>query len=208
MSATFSSLHRGADSNADVLLEKLEDPRIVEALVSLLDKSDKLAFFAELLEGFLQRSEGLLESASQSVGQLGRAGTTALKKSLENVDLDDLKSASGQLQGMLPLLRDFATELGALKEAGFFDVEVVRIIGRAGRAMAATARDPKALSSETRGIFSLLGLLKDPDIARSLNFVISFARHFGGDLDHDGSGSAESTALAATLKSSARKQIS
>jgi hypothetical protein len=176
--------------------------------VSLLDKSDKLAFFAELLEGFLQRSEGLLESASQSVGQLGRAGTTALKKSLENVDLDDLKSASGQLQGMLPLLRDFATELGALKEAGFFDVEVVRIIGRAGRAMAATARDPKALSSETRGIFSLLGLLKDPDIARSLNFVISFARHFGGDLDHDGSGSAESTALAATLKSSARKQIS
>jgi uncharacterized protein YjgD (DUF1641 family) len=184
MSSTLS-LHRGADGNADVLLEKLEDPRIVAALVSLLEKSDKLAFFAELLEGFLQRSEGLLESASQSVGQLGRAGTTALKKSLENVDLDDLKSASGQLQGMLPLLRDFVSELGALKEAGFFDIEVVRIVGRAGRAMAATARDPKALSSDTRGVFSLLGLLKDPDIARSLNFVISFARHFGGDLDHD-----------------------
>src|ERR1700736_6492101 len=189
MSATLSSLHRGAESNADVLLEKLEDPRIVAALVSLLDKSDKLAFFAELLEGFLQRSEGLLESASQSVGQLGRAGTTALKKSLENVDLDDLKSASGQLQGMVPLLRDFASELGALKEGGFFDVAVVKIIGRAGRAMAATARDPKAFSSDMRGIFSLLVLLKAPDIARSLNFVISFARHFGGDLDHDGSGS-------------------
>ena len=188
MSSTLS-FQRGADTNADVLLEKLEDPRIVAALVSLLDKSDKLAFFAELLEGFLQRSEGLLESASLSVGQLGRAGTTALKKSLENVDLDDLKSASGQLQGMLPLLRDFASELGALKEAGFFDVEVVKIVGRAGRAMAATARDPKAFSSDMRGIFSLLGLLKDPDIARSLNFVISFARHFGGDLDHDGSGS-------------------
>lgn len=208
MSSTLSSFHRGADTNADVLLEKLEDPRIVAALVSLLDKSDKLAFFAELLEGFLQRSEGLLESASLSVGQLGRAGTTALKKSLENVDLDDLKSASGQLQGMLPLLRDFASELGALKEVGFFDVEVVKIVGRAGRAMAATARDPKALSSDTRGIFSLLGLLKDPDIARSLNFLISFARHFGGDFDHDGSGSTKSTALAAPLKNSARKQES
>jgi Protein of unknown function (DUF1641) len=207
MSSTLS-LHRGADGNADVLLEKLEDPRIVAALVSLLEKSDKLAFFAELLEGFLQRSEGLLESASQSVGQLGRAGTTALKKSLENVDLDDLKSASGQLQGMLPLLRDFVSELGALKEAGFFDIEVVRIVGRAGRAMAATARDPKALSSDTRGVFSLLGLLKDPDIARSLNFVISFARHFGGDLDHDGSGSTKSTALASALKTSPRKQES
>lgn len=208
MSSTLSSLHRGANGNADVLLEKLEDPRIVAALVSLLDKSDKLAFFAELLEGFLQRSEGLLESASQSVGQLGLAGTSALRKSLENVDLDDLKSVSGQLQGMLPLLRDFATELGALKEAGFFNVEVVKIVGRAGRAMAATARDPKAFSNETRGVFSLLGLLKDPDIARSLNFVISFARHFGGDLDHNGSGSAESKELAATLKTSARKQAS
>jgi Protein of unknown function (DUF1641) len=207
MSATLSSLHRGADGNADVLLEKLEDPRIVAALVSLLDKSDKLAFFAELLEGFLQRSEGLLESASLSVGQLGRAGTTALRKSLENLDLDDLKSASGQLQGMVPLLRDFANELGALKEAGFFNVEVVKIIAGVGRAMAATARDPKAFSSETRGIFSLIGLLKDPDIARSLNFVISLARHFGSDLDHDGSRSAESTALAAKLKTSARKQI-
>jgi hypothetical protein len=208
MSSTLSSFHRGADSNADVLLEKLEDPRIVAALVSLLDKSDKLAFFAELLEGFLQRSEGLLESASQSVGQLGRAGTSALKKSLESVDLDDLKSASGQLQGLVPLLRDFVSELGALKEAGFFDAEVMKIVGRAGRAMAATARDPKALSSDTRGIFSLLGLLKDPDIARSLNFVISFARHFGGDLSHNGSESIKSTALTATSKTSTRKQAS
>jgi uncharacterized protein YjgD (DUF1641 family) len=33
-------------------------------------------------------------------------------------------------------------------------------------------------------------LLKDPEIARTLNFFISFARHFGGDLKQDGAGSA------------------
>ena len=64
MSSTLSSLPKGADRTADVLFEKLEDPRIVEALVSLLDKSDKLAFFADVLEGFLQRSEGLMEKVS------------------------------------------------------------------------------------------------------------------------------------------------
>jgi uncharacterized protein YjgD (DUF1641 family) len=196
MSSTLSSLPEGSYRTADVLLEKLEDPRIVEALVSLLDKSDKLAFFTEVLEDFLKRSDGMLESVSRSVGQLGRAGTNALAKSLENVDLDDIKSASGQLKGMLPLLRDFASEFAALKQAGVFDAEVVKIIGRTGRAMAATVRDPKAHSSETRGIFSLLGLLKDPDIARSLNFLISFARHFGGDLNHGRPGPNKSTSPA------------
>lgn len=208
MSSKLSSLPRAADRTADVLFEKLEDPRIVEALVSLLDKSDKLAFFTDVLEGFLQRSEGLMESVSQSFGQLARAGTSALGKSLENIDLDDLKSASGQLQDMLPLLRDFVGELGALKQAGFFDAEVVKIIGRTGRAISATARDPKALSSEARGVFSLLGLLKDPDVARSLNFLISFARHFGGDLNHGGPGSAKVTSLAEPAQTSARKMVS
>jgi len=109
---------------------------------------------------------------------------------------------------MLPLLRDFVGELGALKQAGFFDAEVVKIIGRTGRAISATARDPKALSSEARGVFSLLGLLKDPDVARSLNFLISFARHFGGDLNHGGPGSAKATSLAVPVETSARKMVS
>lgn len=197
MSPTLSSLPRGAGSTADVLLEKLEDPKIVEALVSLLDNSSKLTFFMEVLEGFLQRNDGLIEVVSRRLGQLGRAGTTALGKSLEKIDLDDLKSASGQLQGMLPLLRDVANQFAVLKQAGFFDADVVKVVGRTGRAMAATMRDPKAQSTDTRGVFSLLSLLKDPDIARTLNFAISFARHFGGDLNDSGPGSAKNTSLAA-----------
>jgi uncharacterized protein YjgD (DUF1641 family) len=68
----------------------------------------------------------------------------------------------------------------------------VKILARTGRAMSAAARDPESSSSAPRGIFSLIGLLKDPEIARSLNFMISFARHFGGGLDKDGAGSAKS----------------
>jgi hypothetical protein len=207
MSPTLSSVSRGDGKTADVLLEKLEDPRIVEALVSLLDKSDKLAFFTEVLEGFLQRNEGLIEVVSRRVGQLGRAGTSALGKSLGKIDLDDLKSASGQLQGMLPLLRDIVNQFAVLKQAGFFDTEVVEIIGRAGRAMAATARDPRSNSPDTRGLFSLLGLLKDPDIACTLNFVISFARHFGGDLKAGGPESAKNTGPA-DPRGSAGKKVS
>jgi hypothetical protein len=205
MNSTLSTLPR-AECTPDLLLEKLEDPRIVEALVALLDKADKVAFFTEVLEGFLQRSEGLFESVSKSVGQLGRMGTNALGKSLEKIDLDDLKSTSGQLQSLLPLVRDFVSEFRTLVEGGVFDAEVVRIVGRTGRAMAATMRDPKAHSIETRGVFSLLGLLKDRDIARTLNFLISFARHFGGDLNNGGPGSATSTSPTAT-QGSARSKV-
>ena len=186
MSSRGMSLRVDAGSSADALLEKLEDPRICGALISLLDKSDKLAGFADALETLLQHSEGTLASIARSMGQLGRSGTDALKKSLETVNLDDLKSATGQVRDMLPLLQEVGREFQLLKEAGFFDAAVVQVMGRTGRAMAAAARDPKAHSSDGRGIFGLMSLLKDPEIARSLNFAISFARHFGGDLDGGG----------------------
>jgi uncharacterized protein YjgD (DUF1641 family) len=208
MSPTLSPPPGRAGSSADILLEKLEDPRIVDALVSLLDKSDRLASFTEVLESFLQRNDGLIEVVSRRVGQVGRAGASALGKGLEKIDLDGLKSASGQLQGMLPLLRDVATQFVALKQAGFFDADVVGIVGRAGRAMAATVRDPKAQSTDTRGVFSLMSLLKDPDIARTLNFAISFARHFGEDLKDSGSRSAQNKSLAAPAGAATRKKVS
>jgi Protein of unknown function (DUF1641) len=208
MNSAYGSLSGGTNRMADDLVDKLQEPRIVEALVTLLDKSDKLAMFTEALEGFLVRSDGLFESISRSVVQVRKAGAGAFGKSLEKIDLDDIKSASGQLQGMLPLMRDLVSELGALKQAGVFDADVVAILGRTGRAMAATVRDPKARSNETRGIFSLLGLLKDPDVARSLNFLISFARHFGGNLNDGGNGSAVNTLPTAATQSSARKKLS
>ena len=191
MSSSLSPYRGKTESAADRLLEKLEEPKVVEALSALLDKTDQLVVFTDVLEFFLQRSEGMLESMSKSVGQLARAGTSGLATSLESFDLDDLKAASGKLQRMLPMIRDLITAFDALQKAGFFDAEVMGIVGRTGRAMASTVRDPKAHSTDTRGIFSLMGLLKDPDIARTINFMVSFARHFGGDLN-GGTGAARS----------------
>lgn len=184
MSAKISSFPGTAARSADLLLEKLQDPKVVESLLSLLEKS-------QALNDFLDQGEEMLGSISKGIGNLGRAGVATLSKSLEAVDLDDLKAAAGSLQGSIPVIRDFLAELGSLKQAGFFDPEVVKIIGRTGRAVSAAARDPEANSNETRGIFSMTSLLKDPQIARTLNFFIAFARHFGGDPDQDGAGSAK-----------------
>ena len=171
-------------ANADLLLEKLQEPEVVRSLVSLLEKS-------QMLNDFLERGEVMLNSVSKGVSELGRAGVASLSKTFEAVDLDELKTAGQNLQAMIPAIRDFARELGSLKEAGFFEPEVVGIIGRTGRAMAAAARDPEARSNQGYGLLSLPGLLKEPEVARTFNFIITFARHFGGDLDKDGAVSAK-----------------
>jgi uncharacterized protein YjgD (DUF1641 family) len=184
MSAKISPFPGPSGANADLLLEKLQEPEVVRSLVSLLEKS-------QMLNDFLERGEVMLNSISKGVGDLSRVGVATLSKTFESVDLDELKTAGQNLQGMIPAIRDFVRELGSLKEAGFFEPEVIGIIGRTGRAMAAAARDPKAHSTEGYGILSLPGLLKEPEVARTFNFIITFARHFGGDLDKDGAGSAK-----------------
>ena len=184
MSANISSFPGTTGRSADLLLEKLQEPKVAQSLLSLLEKS-------QALNDFLENGEELLNSVTKGVGQLGRVGVASLAKTFEGIDLDELKTAGTNLQGMIPALRDFIGELGSLKQAGFFEPEVIKIVSRTGRAMAAAARDPEAHSNEARGIFSMTGLLKDPEIARTLNFIISFARHFGGDLDKDGAGSAK-----------------
>jgi hypothetical protein len=183
MSAKISSFPGTSGRSADLLLEKLQDPKVAESLVSLLEKS-------QVLNDFLERSEVMLNSITKGVGDLGRVGVATLSKTFQSVELNDIKAAGGQLQAMIPAVRDFMAELGSLKESGFFDPEVVKVFGRTARAMSAAARDPDAHSDDTYGIFSVGSLLKDPEIARTLNFFISFARHFGGDLKQDGAGSA------------------
>jgi hypothetical protein len=184
MSAKISSFPGASGSSADVLLEKLQDPQVVHSLLSLLEKS-------QMLNDFLERGEVMLNSVSKGVSELGRAGVASLSKTFESVDLDELKTAGKNLQAMIPAVRDFIGELGSLKEAGFFEPEVVKTIARTGRAMSAAARDPSAQSTEGYGILSLPGLLKEPEVARTMNFIVSFARHFGGDLDKDGTVSAK-----------------
>jgi len=184
MSAKISPFPGATGANADLLLEKLQEPEVVRSLVSLLEKS-------QMLNDFLERGEAMLNSVSKGVSQLGRAGVAGLSKTFESVDLDELKTHGQNLQAMIPAVRDFLGELGSLKEAGFFEPEVVKIISRTGRAMSAAARDPDANSTEGYGILSLPGLLKEPEVARTFNFIISFARHFGSDLDKDGAVSAK-----------------
>jgi hypothetical protein len=176
MRAKMSSLPDASESDSRLLLQNLQDPQFLESLRVLVEKSQALI-------DVLDRGERTLNSISTRIADLGRVGASALSDSLESFDVDDLKTAGETLKGIIPVVRDFVSELGLMKQAGFFDPEVVKVIGSVGSAMSAAARDPDAHSDEARSIFEFTLLLKDPEVARTLNFMISLARHFGSSLD-------------------------
>jgi len=89
MSAKISSFPGTSGRSADLLLEKLQDPKVAQSLVSLLEKS-------QVLNDFLERSEVMLNSITKGVGELGRAGVATLSKTLQSVELNDLKAAGTQ----------------------------------------------------------------------------------------------------------------
>jgi hypothetical protein len=182
MRAKISSFPDASGANAGLLLENLQDPKFVESLGALVEKSQALI-------DVLDKGEHTLNSISNRIAELGRAGASALANGLEGFDVDDLKTAGETLKGIIPIVRDFVSELGLIRQAGFFDPEVLKVIGSVGRAMSAAARDPDAHSDETRSIFEFTLLLKDPEVARTLNFITSLARHFGSYLDKDEAGS-------------------
>ena len=103
MSAKISSFPGTSGRSADLLLEKLQDPKVAESLVSLLEKS-------QVLNDFLERSEGMLNSITKGVGDLGRVGVATLSETFKSVELDDLKAAGGHLQAMIPAVRDLMRE--------------------------------------------------------------------------------------------------
>jgi uncharacterized protein YjgD (DUF1641 family) len=173
---------RGLDLNERVqgslrILERVTAPDNLQRLDRLLDRVSALA--------------SLLESAGQVPGLIG-AGVDLLDEWMERlaeagIDVDErgriLAQALERLTSpeALDVLRTLLARVDVIRgvlDSGVLDAEPVAIVGKAGEGLARTAKaDPPSV-----GPFALLRALRDPDIQRSLGFVLHFARIFGRSL--------------------------
>jgi len=167
---------RAGAAASDRLQEKLSDPQVVDSLVTVLEHADKLALLLTGLEGFLRNSEGYLQNVVGSFAEM-----QALAQAT-GVTPANFAAAAAKAQELLPLGQEMLGHVVTLRKAGMLDPEVISLVGKMGAAAVATVQDDKSHSSQPRGIFNLLGLLKDPEIARTLNFAIAFAQRFGRQL--------------------------
>jgi hypothetical protein len=57
-------------SPADAVRQRLDDPRVAEALNSLLDHADLLAVIVAGLDGFVRRGDDITENLTSAIGEL------------------------------------------------------------------------------------------------------------------------------------------
>jgi hypothetical protein len=166
-----------APSPGDDLLQRLDDPRIVSSLSTILDHADLLATLIEALDGFVRRGEVIGDSLLSAIDEVkASGGSFAGRTLLPDVDVAGLQRSVASLA---TAFTDAAPTINTLLRSPLTDPNTVHLLADMGDAVldgkAASEADPRG----PKGVFALMRVTKDPDVSRGLGFMIHVARAFG-----------------------------
>lgn len=152
------------------LLDLLREPGNAQALRSLLQNAELIAFGLEALKGFLGRSEEVIENVTQGVGEARQAA-------------EGLKGMANRLPEMMETLPLLADTTQQLKESGVFEKKPVEVVGKAGRAAAHAYNQTIHEDKTDVGVLQLMTAMRDPDIKSAVSFAYHMAQHFGRQIN-------------------------
>lgn len=166
----------------DALLDRLNDPKTIESLNTILDNLELIAFSVTAADGFLRRSDAVIDAVTDGVHEL-RDTIPSLDNDLVKTEeiiprLTQLAKVGVQISDLMN-----SDEFDALMQSGVLSPETLTVVGQAGDALV-ESRQEAAQSDQRIGIFGLLRALNDPDIQRSLNFLLTFSKKFGRKLNN------------------------
>lgn len=169
---------RTAQPIEERLLERLQDPKTARSLDLILDKLDLIAFSLTALDGFLRRSDDIVEAVAEGVSTFNKAipGVT-IGSATDTVEhIKDLFQVSIRLNEVLS-----SPEFEALMKSGILSPETVSVVGKAGAALTESYRETITGGRDAKkvGLFGLLKMLNDPDVQNSLRLLTVFAKNFG-----------------------------
>ncbi|CAN3128435.1 DUF1641 domain-containing protein [Mycobacterium sp. smrl_JER01] len=147
--------------------DRLDDPRIAEALSTLLEHADLLAVLVTGLDGFVRRGDDITANLTSAIGELrGQTG-----------DLGELSSSLALLSGGLV---NAAPAITTLLNSPLTDPRGAEVLAALGDAMVTARQSVPPAPRGLRGLWKTLrGAAKDPDVARGLVYLIEVARVFG-----------------------------
>lgn len=149
------------------LLEKLGDPKTIQALSSLLGNVEVVSFLLDALDGFVRRSDTVIESIAEGMGEL--------KSAVPDLDAEQVRRVVSELPGLV--------DAGAvLSKAGMFDPQTVAELADLGRAVAAGHQDFREEPAKPVGLFDLYRALKDREIQATVRLVLYVAKRYGRGL--------------------------
>lgn len=167
-----------AMSPADTVRDRLDDPRVAEALNTLLDHADLLAVLVGGLDGLLRRGDDIADNLTSAIGELKGAetqfpGVAALK----GVDLNELASSLALLTGGLVKATPAIT---TLMNSSLADERGADVLAALGEALVSARSSVPAPPHGLRGMWKTLrGAAKDPDVGRGVVYLVEVARSFG-----------------------------
>ncbi|MFI5953084.1 DUF1641 domain-containing protein [Cryptosporangium sp. NPDC051539] len=175
-------------SSLDSVLCRLDEPKVADALNTILDHADLIAVAVVAIDGLMRRSEQIGEALADGVGELREL---AAAQRAEH-DLDP-RAVAGSLVELARVLPTVAPALSRIAGSGLIDTvldsgitspPMIEQISRMGRGLTAAAAQHQANPEPLpTGVFGLLKLLKDPDVSRGAGFMVAALREIGRELD-------------------------
>jgi len=154
------------------LQERLADPRTIEALGKLLDQLPETVFLLDMLKGFLRRGPEIADNISDSFDQFRPTpgGVSQTKETITNA-----VAAAVKLQEFIN-----SPHFKALLESDILKPDSVKLVGLLAGSLSTSVENYDA---EARlGAIGLLRALNDPDVQRSVNFLVGILKNFGMEL--------------------------
>lgn len=165
------------------LLEQLGKPETIEALQFVLSKIELIAFAVKAADEFLQRGDVISENLGESLGDLRKLAT--------GLDLKKVQTLAGQLPALIDAgdeliqsgtpakLKQMADAGAIVVDSGMLDPNTVKLLAEAGKIAAASYIETQAAPrKDVKGIFDLLGALKDPRIQHAMGFFMEFMKRY------------------------------
>ncbi|MGH1502941.1 MAG: DUF1641 domain-containing protein [Acidimicrobiales bacterium] len=156
---------------SEVVLEKLDDPGVAAALVTLLDNAELLSTLTIGLSGFIARGDFIMEAVAEGVNDLKKGGGPLPTDSGELPKLADMVGIAQELSAAGPAL-------SAVLNSAMVQPEVIGLLSMVSEA--ATEGVANAQASQAKvGTIGLAKSLRDDDVQRGLGMVIEIARALG-----------------------------
>lgn len=153
------------------LLEQLTEPETARALAAVMDRADQLEDLMQLVDRAPDAIATVVDMLDAEVAKAYARGHSPE---------ETLRQTVGTLGRLGELFR--TDEFEALLDSGVLDPEALNVVGSLGAALVDTQKEATRGKTPKRGVFGLLGALRDPDVQHAIGFLTQFAKKFGQNL--------------------------
>jgi Protein of unknown function (DUF1641) len=155
----------------NAVLERLNDPAVAAAVVTLLDNADLLSTLVLGLAGFLERGDTIIDSVAASVSEL--KSTTLTNGSKFTVP------TPAELAGLTAAMAKATPVITEVLHSEMVNSETVELLSMFSAAAAEGADRARETGATVIGVRGALKLFRDPEVARGLGFIAEIAKALG-----------------------------